>query len=106
MQRLLATSKVLVLIFAGVFPALQFAQEGSGKLTGSLTDSTGAIVPDAEISIVHRGTGLTRSVRTDAAGDYAFPALPIGIYDVSASRTGFATLKSTGVTVAVGSTTR
>ena len=53
-----------------------------------------------------RGTGLSRSTKTDGDGNYALPALPIGVYDVTASRAGFGTLHSNGVTVAVGSTTR
>jgi hypothetical protein len=93
---------LLVALFADTLPA----QEGSGRLAGSVTDTTKAAIPEVEVLIMNRGTGLTRSVKTDAAGDYAFPSLPIGVYDVNASREGFATLRSTGVTVTVGSTTR
>src|ERR1700682_5135453 len=89
-------------VLAGLLSAALFAQEGGGKLAGTVTDSTKAVIPDAEISILHRGTGLSRSTKTDADGSYALPALPIGVYDVTASRAGFGTLHSSGVTVAVG----
>ena len=59
------------------------------------------MIPDAEISILHRGTGLSRSTKTDGDGNYALPALPIGVYDVTASRAGFGTLHSNDAAQAV-----
>src|SRR5438128_10081800 len=98
----------LVLPGIWLFAAAVFlqAQEGGGVLAGTVTDRSNAVVPNITISITHTGTGLTRSTATDASGDYVFRALPVGTYDVTASGSGFATLRSTGAVVSVGSTTR
>src|SRR3989442_1026217 len=77
----------LVLLGIGLLAGQIFiqAQEGGGVLTGSVIDRSNAVVPGVTISATHTGTGLTRSSITDASGDYAFRALPIGMYDVTAT---------------------
>lgn len=82
------------------------AQEGGGRLVGTVADSSEAVVPEVIVTVIHRSTSLQRQTMTDVSGNYAFAALPIGVYDVTAARQGLATLRSTGVAVAVGSTTR
>jgi hypothetical protein len=98
---LLAAIAVLIAPASGLL-----AQEGGGRLVGITTDSSAAILPGVTVSVQHRATGLVRSVTTEMSGDYVFPSLPIGTYDVTASKEGFATLHSTGVTIAVGMPTR
>jgi hypothetical protein len=94
-----------VIVLSALCGAL-LAQEGSGRLNGTVTDNSDALVPGVTVSVLHKGTGLTRQTVTDAAGNYLIPALPIGVYDVTASRDGFAVLRSTGVAITVGSVTR
>jgi hypothetical protein len=94
-----------VLSFACLAGTL-LAQEGSGRLGGAVTDSSDAAVPGVVISVVHRATALTRQVTSDTSGNYQITALPIGLYDITASHGGLATLHSKGVTIAVGTTTR
>jgi hypothetical protein len=97
----------LFLLGIGLFAqALIRAQEGGGVLAGTVTDRSNAVVPGVTISITHTGTGLTRTSITDTSGGYAFRALPVGTYDVTATGSGFDTLRSTGAEVSVGSTTR
>lgn len=96
---------IRISLLAQIVVAL-FGQEGGGRLIGLVTDTTDSLIPGAAVTAVHRGTGLSRRVTTDSAGNYQIPALPIGLYDVTVIRDGFSTLHSTGVAIAVGSVTR
>src|SRR5262249_35506700 len=55
------------------------------------TDSTGAVMPGTSVTLRNTGTGLTRTVTTDAAGEYTAPQLPTGRYSVTAELSGFKT---------------
>ena len=67
------------------------AQVVGGTILGTITDSSGAVVPEAQISIRNLANGTIRSVKTDAAGFYAAPNLLPGVYEVTASAAGLAT---------------
>ena len=99
-------SRILPLITLLVGQTISLAQEGSGVLVGTVTDRSNAVVPGATVTITHTGTGLTRTTTTDSSGDYELRSLPIGRYDVVVTGSGFATLKSTGAEIAVGTKTR
>ena len=81
------------------------ATAGTGGITGVVTDPSGAIVPDADVMVRNVDTNLTRSIKSNDAGRYEAVALQPGPYEVRASKSGFATLVHTGITVAVGSRT-
>src|SRR6185295_11643375 len=83
-----------------------YAQKSSGQITGSVSDQNGAGLPETTVSITQVGTGLTREVRSNQDGIYSIPDLPIGVYRISASRTGFKETIVDGVTVNVSTTTR
>ena len=98
---------LMALVCAAVLSCLPVhAQEGGGILMGSVTDSAGSLIPGAEVSVVNTGTQLTRSTKTDGLGNYVFSALPVGLYDVNVAHGGFASVKNTGVRIAVGTTSR
>src|SRR6266536_3454993 len=78
------------------------AQTFRGSIAGGVADSTGAAIPGASISIVNAGTGLTRSLVTTGSGDFTFPDLPPGKYDVTVAAKGFQTQKIEGLDVPVG----
>lgn len=82
------------------------AQKSSGQITGTVLDPGGAALPDTTISITQVGTGLKREVQTNDEGSYTAPDLPIGIYRISAVRTGFKEVVVESVTVNVATTTR
>src|ERR1700738_1247971 len=79
------------------------AQVVGGTILGTITDPSGAVVPQAQILIRNLANGTTRDVESDAAGFYAAPNLLPGIYDVSASATEFATNIKKDITLTVGS---
>jgi hypothetical protein len=92
------------LIFALVTPSKLHAQAAAtASISGRVTDSTGAAIPTAPVTIKNTGTSATQTVNTDAQGRYLVPDLPIGTYDVSATKTGFQTAVQRGVVLTVGS---
>src|ERR1700674_1769887 len=79
-----------------------YAQVVGATLSGTVTDQSGAVIPNTQVSIKNIATGLTRAVATDPAGFYAAPNLLPGTYEVTATASGFATQVQTGITLTVG----
>ena len=79
-------SAVLVAFLAGT---VADAQVLYGSIVGNVTDSTGAAVPGATVTIEQAETKLTRELVTDAAGAYHFTAVPSGTYTVTVTMNGF-----------------
>lgn len=77
----------IALAFAGSAPA----QTTSGQITGRITDSTGAVIPEARIQLTNQATGVQRNAATDSSGKYTVPELQPGVYGGSVSKDGFAT---------------
>src|SRR5579863_570865 len=92
----------LAVVALVLLPRNASAQVTGATLTGTVTDSSGAIVPTVKVSIKNEATSETRSVTSDSAGIYSAPNLMPGKYDVSFSAAGFATTVHTGVTLTVG----
>jgi outer membrane receptor protein involved in Fe transport len=92
-----------ILLVAVLLPAgMGFAQSTtSARLTGAVTDPTGAAIPHVKVTAKNVGTDLTVSTESDASGAYAFNSLPVGQYEVTASGTGFSSLVETGITLGV-----
>jgi hypothetical protein len=82
---------VLSLGVALLLPVALAAQAVTGTILGTITDSTGAVMPGATVTLRNLGTGLTRTMTTDAAGEYTAPSLPTGKYSVTAELSGFKT---------------
>lgn len=76
------------------------AQTTSTEVLGTVTDSTGAVVPNAEVSLLRISTGEKRQTKTDGNGNYSFPLIEIGDYSVTVELAGFKTQVKTGIGVA------
>lgn len=74
----------------------------TGSISGTVKDSTTAVVPGASIVVVNEDTGVSRTVPTDAAGHYVASSLNLGRYKVTASVGGFQTVVRTGIEITVG----
>src|SRR5262249_3444926 len=61
----------------------------TGAISGTVKDSTGAVVPGAKIVLLNEETGISRTVETDSSGHYSAPALSLGSYAVTGTREGF-----------------
>ncbi len=79
------------------------AQIFRGGINGSVTDPTGQLVAGAAVTAVDTATAQSYSTTSSSAGEYSFPDLPLGTYDVQASKQGFQVLKVSKVTVQAGS---
>lgn len=80
------------------------AQVDRATLVGTVTDPTGAATPNASVEAVSQETGLLRKARTNGAGEYSVPSLPIGAYTVTVSLAGFKTVTIKEVRLGVGDT--
>jgi len=90
-------------ICALALPALR-AQVATGNIRGAVLDASGAVVPEAMVLLTNTDTGLSRSVKTNARGEFAAPLLPLGDYRIAASYTGFQTKVLRGITLQVDQT--
>ena len=77
-----------------------------GTIIGAVTDSTGAVVPAAQVTAKNLNTGLTQSVTTGSDGLYNFLYLPVGTYSVITEKTGFHRAEASKVVVNVNTTVR
>ena len=77
------------------------AQVDQGAIIGVVTDSTGAVIPGAQVSVTETDTGLVLKAKTNSSGNYFFSPIKIGNYTVSASATGFQTTEEKNVVVHV-----
>lgn len=81
-----------------------FAQTGTGELRGLVTDASGAIVPNVQVTLTNSATGDTRATTTTESGVYDFLALPVvGSYTLHVSAKSFRAVQIEGIVVSVGS---
>jgi hypothetical protein len=85
--RALSSLLLLFLLFIPALPALH--AEGAGRISGTVQDSSSAVIVDAQVTITNTNTAATRTVLTDARGSYVFAELPVGHYDISFQHPGF-----------------
>lgn len=96
----------MTLAFVVFAAAALVAQSFRGGIVGTVTDSSGASVASAQVTVTSQDTGLTRVVQTDSDGNYHFSELPLGNYTVTAVITGFNTETQKGIAVAVSTDSR
>ncbi|MGC1374075.1 MAG: carboxypeptidase-like regulatory domain-containing protein, partial [Candidatus Sulfotelmatobacter sp.] len=89
-------------LYAG---SIALAQAGRGSISGLVTDPGGAVIPGAKVVLLNRATGVTQHTVTTGAGLYTFLSLNPGVYQVTASQTGFKKLTHDNVTVTVDQVT-
>lgn len=93
---------LLFLVVGGVLKA----QNIFGSIVGTATDSSGATVPGARVTLTNTGTGETKSAETNTAGDYQFLNLVPGAYRVDLEKTGFKRFTKEGIQVVVQAAVR
>jgi hypothetical protein len=81
-----------------------FAQQTTGQITGTLTDSSGAMVPNASVSAKNAENGFVRTTKTSSTGSYTLTELPPGMYVVTTQAQGFAKTVNERVPIQVGQT--
>ncbi|MDT7542983.1 MAG: hypothetical protein QOE33_2887 [Acidobacteriota bacterium] len=94
MSRLISRT-LWLFAFAVLAVGTSFAQAGTSRLNGTVTDSTGAVVAGATVTAKNEATGASQTQTTTDAGLYAFPSLPLGVYTITVERSGFKTVQRT-----------
>ncbi len=76
---------------------------GTANIQGTVSDSTGAVVPNATVTLTNVATQVKRTSKSNAAGGYLFPGIPIGGYNLEVAAPGFKSYVQNGIVLEVGS---
>jgi Carboxypeptidase regulatory-like domain len=97
-RKLLLTAFPSLMTILFFLPAAGAAQEITGTILGTVTDTSGAIVANAQVTITNTDRrAVVRSVKTNSAGAYNAPLLPVGHYSVSIEASGFQKVVETNI---------
>ncbi|PYT79229.1 MAG: hypothetical protein DMG40_17095 [Acidobacteria bacterium] len=95
---------IIGVVLLGLGSSNAFGQAtASGTIQGTVTDSSGAVVPGAQVVAKNKSTDLSRTTASSDTGDYRFELLPVGNYTITISKSGFATFVQT-LEILVGQT--
>jgi hypothetical protein len=92
---------VMMLILSACTLHAQLA--GTGTIQGTVTDTTGAVIPNAKVTLTNTASGTTHVAQTNNVGVFIFPNVQIANYTLKASATGFETFVQTNIVLEVGS---
>src|SRR5215831_3383365 len=106
MVRLTIIHKIFTIIFVLAYSNFASAapQATTGTIDGTVTDQTGAVLPNVEVTLKNLDTGSTRTAVTDEHGIFRALLLPVGRYDVSVEFSGFSPYRQPGLLLTVGKT--
>src|SRR5713101_3907724 len=92
-----------MLLFVVVSTAVAVhAQAPTGTISGTIKDESGAVIPNAAVTVANKATGALRSLTANTEGLYSAPALPPGDYEVRVEMQGFRTLVRDAQVIAGG----
>jgi Carboxypeptidase regulatory-like domain/TonB-dependent Receptor Plug Domain/TonB dependent receptor len=97
--RIAAFLTILLVVVFGALPVT--AQFTTASLGGRITDPSGAAVPAAGVMVRNTATDVTFSTTSQAGGEYLFPALPVGTYELTVTKSGFETYVQSGIVLTV-----
>ena len=103
---MLSTRTVIffLMLVAALLATSSALGQSTATIQGTVTDSKGAVLPNATVIVKNRNTSTERTVQTDSDGNYQIAALPVGLYTVEARVQGFKTQLADGVTLEVAKT--
>src|SRR5690242_9240591 len=87
---------LLSTLLLGMFSNWALGQD-TATLLGTVTDASGSVVPNVTVAITNPATGVTKTASTNDVGQYVFPGVQIGTYEVKATAKGFKTHEAKGV---------
>ena len=93
---------ILLALLSALFPACTWSQTQLSTAFGTVTDSTSAVIPGAQVTILNQSTGLKRSTLTDTNGQYRLGGLPPGMYTIRADKEKFQTEVVDGIGLSSG----
>ena len=94
----------VVLAFLALFAGAAYAQLSTASVNGTIRDSSGAIVPEAAVSVRNSDTGVLRSARSNASGNYVLVDIPPGNYTIEVEKSGFRRVQVQPFTLMVNQT--
>jgi hypothetical protein len=97
---------LLVLLAVSAGTRIGWTQVKSSAITGTVTDQTGAVLPNATITVTEQATNTTATTQSDSKGEYAVPYLPIGKYTLTVNAAGFKTYRKADINLAGNTTVR
>ena len=99
---------VRLLLMLALIPLLAIAARADtvGSISGTVTDQSGAVIPDTTVTALNLDTTVVQTTKTNANGFYNFTALPVGRYEIEILREGFEPYKRTGLVIDVNSQLR
>jgi hypothetical protein len=100
--KFLGLQLLFIALCGASFVAPSFGQAAGATLMGTVSDASGSVIPNVQISIRNVATGVERTVVVDQAGFYRAPNLLPGDYEVTSSAPGFSTSVRSGITLTVG----
>ncbi len=100
-RRFKRRSLIAYFIFIALFAVRSWASD-AGSISGTVRDTSGAVVPTATVQATEIDTGVEQQVTTGGRGFYSFPALLTGRYNISIEKTGFQPYRRTGIAIDAG----
>ena len=94
----------LILFALAAAPAFAQSTAANGAIEGTVTDSSGGVLPGVTVTVINVDTGTERTVITNEKGLFRAPLLPLGTYRVAAELQGFKRFEQSGITLSVGQT--
>jgi Carboxypeptidase regulatory-like domain/TonB dependent receptor len=101
LRKLVLSVILLGLGFAGPLRA----QRATASVSGTLTDPSGSVIPDATVQAAHVATGARQATKSDSQGRYRIAELPVGEYQVQVAKEGFQSAVHSGIVLTVGAET-
>jgi len=99
-------NNIIRALLCAYFVVSAYSQAVNGTIVGAVTDSSGAVVPNAKVQVLDTGTNISRNGSTNESGNYAFSNLPQGRYSVSIEQSGFRKATRENIDVTINSTVR
>ena len=100
--RLLAASSALFALLVLLSPSQLRAQLVTGDVLGTVTDSTGAVVPGAKVILTNTGTGIASTMTSNTTGEFMFSNVQIGTFKVVVEAKGFKSFSVADIALAAG----
>jgi hypothetical protein len=97
-RKLIATTAVFLALSVG-----SFAADTSGKVLGTVIDTSGNPIPQAAVALANTATGVKQSAMSDGQGAFAFPVVPVGAWELVVNVENFQPYKRSNITIDLGS---
>ena len=91
------------LLVAIAFASVALGQSATGSISGTVADTSGAMIPNVAVTARNVDTGSVRNTVSGSGGNFTIPLVPVGTYEVGAELAGFAAGRVANVVVAIGS---